>query len=250
MTPIITNLLSELGLDDKSAAIYLATLELGGKPASVIAKKAGIERVNAYYILDQLVHKGLMYTAKSQRATVFVASSPRKLEALAEARLREIQKALPELLSIENSSSAKPRVRFYEGIEGIKQLFEETLDVPMGTETLAYSSAQDIHGYLKEYVPFYLDRRVKGKISQRAIAEYSPAALEHQRHDTQELRETVLVDSGRFPFKNEINIFGDKVMIASYRDMMGVIIESKEIADTQRSVFELAWLGAKQVAAR
>ena len=35
-------------------------------------------------------------------------------------------------------------------------------------------------------------------------------------------------------------------MIASYRDQMGVIIESKEIADTQRAIFELAWLGAEK----
>jgi hypothetical protein len=119
--------------------------------------------------------------------------------------------------------------------------------LPKGAETLAYSSAQDIHGYLKEYVPYYLNRRVKGGIHQRAIAEDSEAARKHQQNDSQELRETVLVDQARFPFKNEINIFGNKVMIASYHDLMGVIIESQEIATTQRSIFELAWLGAKQI---
>lgn len=248
MNQNLTNLLTELGLDHKSVQVYLATLELGGKPASTISKKAGVERVNTYYILDQLVHKGLVYSATENKTTVFVASSPRKLEALAQARLREIQKVLPELLSIENSSTTKPKVRFYEGIEGIKQLFEETLELPKGAEMLAYSSAQAIHGYLKEYVPFYLERRIKGKISQRAIAEASEEARSHQSNDVSELRETILVDVARFPFKNEVNIFGDKVMIVSYGDLMGVIIESRDIAQTQRSIFELAWLGARTVA--
>ncbi len=62
--------------------------------------------------------------------------------------------------------------------------------------------------------------------------------------DKEELRQCRLIDIEKFPFKNQINIFGNKIMIASYRDQMGVIIESKEIADTQRAIFELAWLGA------
>lgn len=247
MDTTTAQLLEDLGLEEKPAAVYLATLELGGAVASVIAKKARVERVNTYYILDQLQLKGLVYCAKQGRRTLYLAFSPRKLEALAEARLMQIKKVLPELLSIENSGSVKPKVRFYEGIEGIKQLFEETLDVPKGTETLAYSSAQDIHDFLKEYVPYYLQRRIRGGIQQRAIAEDSEAAREHQRNDKSELRKTLLVDKAKFPFKNEVNIFGNKMMIASYRDLIGVIIESEEIVRTQRSIFELAWLGAKQM---
>lgn len=112
---------------------------------------------------------------------------------------------------------------------------------------MAYSSAESIHEYLQDYVPQYLQRRARKGISQRAIAEDSDEAREHQKMDREELRQTRLVDKERFPFKNEINIFGNKIMIASYRDLMGVIIESKEIADTQRAIFELAWLGAERI---
>ena len=36
-------------------------------------------------------------------------------------------------------------------------------------------------------------------------------------------------------------------MIASWREKLGIIIESAEIADAMKKIFELAWIGAKQV---
>ena len=43
----------------------------------------------------------------------------------------------------------------------------------------------------------------------------------------------------------EINIYGNKVAFISYRqeELLGVLIESAEIAKTMRSVFGLVWDG-------
>ena len=35
-------------------------------------------------------------------------------------------------------------------------------------------------------------------------------------------------------------------MIASWREKLGIIIESGEVADAMKKIFELAWLQAKQ----
>ncbi|OQB06669.1 MAG: hypothetical protein BWY19_00017 [bacterium ADurb.Bin212] len=241
----IVEKLAGIGIEEKPARVYLATLEIGGGLASEIAQKAGIERTHTYHLLEQLIREGLVYRSEKGNKLIFMAQSPKKIGQLIESRLEQAKNLIPELLMLEGSNTTKPKIKLYEGIEGIKQLFEETLDLPRGTETLAYSSAESIHDYLKEYVPQYLKRRVRKGISQRAIAENSEEAREHQKMDAEESRQTRLVDRNKFPFKNEINIFGNKIMIASYRDLMGVIIESKEIADTQRAIFELAWLGTR-----
>lgn len=243
----IYQILEEIGIEEKPTQVYMAALQLGGDTAANIAKKSGIERVNTYYILDQLVHKGLVYTAKQHSSTIFVAHSPKKLEVIAENRLSKIKKLLPELLSIENTSGIKPKVRYYEGIEGIKQLFEETLDLPKGSETLAYSSHSLDNKYIAEYLKEYIPRRVAKGITQRCIIEYSTDSLAVKTRDSAELRESRIVNPEYFPFSNQINIFGNKMFIASYKDMIGVIIESYEITKTQRSIFELAWLGAERV---
>lgn len=53
--------LQKLGLTQKEAVIYMATLELGiASPTSTIAKKANILRTTAYNILNSLVQKGIV----------------------------------------------------------------------------------------------------------------------------------------------------------------------------------------------
>ncbi|OGJ78533.1 hypothetical protein A2412_03045 [Candidatus Peribacteria bacterium RIFOXYC1_FULL_58_8] len=62
--------------------------------------------------------------------------------------------------------------------------------------------------------------------------------------DRKRLREIRLVPSKDFDFTNEINIYDSKVAICSFGSadhVFGVIIESVEVAETQKQVFEMAW---------
>ncbi|MFH0856328.1 MAG: hypothetical protein V1860_00320 [bacterium] len=60
-----------------------------------------------------------------------------------------------------------------------------------------------------------------------------------------QLREAKILDEKIFPVNNETNIYANKIAIASYgREMFGMIIQSEEIARSQRAIFEIAWKGA------
>ncbi|MEK7460679.1 MAG: helix-turn-helix domain-containing protein [Patescibacteria group bacterium] len=247
-------LLRSLDLNDNQIRVYIALLQLGTADIQTVARKSAVKRTTAYSILDTLIQRGFVAFNQKGAHRQYFAEDPHKLPSLLQEQIRQIETrqqriktALPELASIYNAHGTKPKIRFYDGIEGIKQVFEETLQVPAGTETFAYSSAESIHEYLKDYVPNYLARRIRAGITQRALAEDSPIAREHLKNDVLELRQTILLPKELFPFSNEINIFGNKMFIASYRDLLAVIIESEEITRTQRTIFELAWLGAQQV---
>ena len=54
-----------------------------------------------------------------------------------------------------------------------------------------------------------------------------------------------LIPKEDYPFKNEINIYDDKIAIISHEDKMGVIIQNANIAETQRSIFNFAFKYAK-----
>jgi hypothetical protein len=60
------------------------------------------------------------------------------------------------------------------------------------------------------------------------------------------MRQSLTVPRDKFYFTTETNIYNDKVLIVSWKEKFAVLVESKEIADAQKKVFELAWLGAKQ----
>lgn len=61
------------------------------------------------------------------------------------------------------------------------------------------------------------------------------------------LCKSALVPHEQFGFSPEINIYDNKVMIASWREKLGITIESKEIADALRKIFELSWAEAKRL---
>jgi HTH-type transcriptional regulator, sugar sensing transcriptional regulator len=248
----IHNTLSKLDLSEHQAAVYFATLQMGSGAIIDIAKRAGLKRTTTYSILDGLVQKGFVSVNKKTAHREYTAEDPRQLSDILNIEIQKIKQrqqnfisALPELMSFYNASAVKPKIKYFEGVEGMKIVFNETLQLSKGEEILAYSSAESIHKYLGDnYVKSYLAERISKGIIQRAIAEDSTAARQHQKNDACELRATRLVDKKLFPFANEINIFRNKIIIMSYADLLGVIIESEGVAKTHKAIFELSWLGA------
>ena len=65
--------------------------------------------------------------------------------------------------------------------------------------------------------------------------------MELAEHNKEEKREVAFVPADIYGFSPEINIYDNKVMIASWREKLGIIIESEEIADAMKKIYELAW---------
>ncbi len=56
------------------------------------------------------------------------------------------------------------------------------------------------------------------------------------------LKERRFLPKEKFPFAGSVTIYGNKVsLISQKRTISGVIIENKEIADTLKTIFNLAW---------
>lgn len=244
----------QLGLPAKESAVYVALLELGTSNVSSVASKAGLNRTTTYDILESLQMKGLATAVGETKKKTYSAEHPTTLPGYYLRRSRQfqrnaedIEKLLPELVSLYNEKGKRPRTRFYEGIRGIETVYEDTLT---SHETIrAYASVRDMHSALPDYFPSYYERRAKKGIMIRAILPNTPEAIDRAAQDKQEARESVLVPADQFDFSPEINIYDDKVAIMSLAEEFGVIIESKEIAEAQKKIFELAWLGAQTVAA-
>ena len=103
-----------------------------------------------------------------------------------------------------------------------------------------------IHFMSENRINVFKRRAGKG-IAIRAIIPDTEAGLERKSFDKEEMRETALVPKNAFLFSPEINIYDNKVMIASWREKLGIIIESNEIADAMKKIFELAWVEAKRL---
>lgn len=240
-----------LGLSDKESAVYVALLELGRSTVSKIARRADVNRATGYVVLDALVNKGLAHISGKEPKQEYAAESPDNLVQLLRVKKKEAETALAkaEALALELKSIQKkdtrPQVRFYEGVEGMKQVYEDTLT---SSETIrAFATVEDVHSLFGNYFPTYYKRRAGKGISIRAVFPDTPVSIERTKFNKEESRETVLVPADTYMFHPEINIYDNKTMIASWYEKLGIIIESKEIADAMKTIFELAWIGAKSV---
>jgi len=247
----IENLLKKAGFSDKEVVIYLTILEMGRGVVSEISRKAGVNRTTGYVILDSLASKGLVSVSGKEPKQEYVVESPENLAKYLNLEIEkqksvsvELNALLPEMSSIYKKGD-RPRVRFYEGIEGLKQVYEDTLT---SKETIvAYAAYDDMHKTLPNYFPDYYKRRAAKGIFARGIIPATPAAYERAKVNKEEARDIVLVPADKYMFSPDIEIYDNKMMIASWREKLGIIIESAEVADAMKKIFELAWIGAQQV---
>lgn len=243
-----------LGLTENEARVYIAALELGRCTVTKIARYAGVSRTNGYNILDALGEKGMVRVSGKEPKEEYIAESPtsivtyfEKQHAESEKQLQNARNLAPELAAVQKVSD-RPQVKFYEGKDGLKTVYEDTLT---STEPIrAFASVEDMHKGMEGYFPEYYERRAGKDISIRAILPNNPAGIERARHDKEEKRETALVSQNQFGFHPEINVYDNKVMIASWREKLGIIIESAEVADAMKKIFELAWAEAKRLDAK
>lgn len=243
--------LLSLNFSEKEANVYLALLELGQGSVSEIARKSNINRTHGYNVLAALSSRGLVSISGKEPKQEYVAESPDKIKDMLRAEikknegfLKQADNVIPKLKSI-RTVRGRPQVRFYEGKEGLKQIYEDTLT---SHETiLAYASVEDTQSTLPDFFPSYYFRRADKNIHIRAVFPDTAEARKLVKSNKIQKRETVLVPSQKYSFSPEINIYDNKVMIALWREKLGITIESHEISDAMKKIFELAWIGAKSL---
>lgn len=248
--PLVKNLVSA-GFSENYAKVYVSLLELGKGTVSQIARAAGINRTTGYDILDNLVSRGLVQISGKEPKQEYSAESPDKIEKTIQEQLEKDQQNLkavrtiiPELKSIHNVAG-RPQIRFYEGTEGLMQVYEDTLTSHETIRGIAAVEAN--HSTLPHYFPLYYKRRAEKGISIRGIFPATPMALERMTHDKEEARESVCIPVDKYSFTPEIDIYDNKVMIASWKENLGIVIESAEIADAMKKIYDLAWKEAKRL---
>jgi len=248
--------LEQLGLTEEESRVYLAVLELGGSYVSAIAKKARAHRVNCYHTLDKLVRKGLISSFTQNKIKHYAVESPKILVNQLEERYQQAKKLLPELLSITNTLAYKPKIQYYEGLQGIKNIFESTIE--SNEEILGYTNLAELPKVIPEgYLRDYAKRKVAKKVKTRMLSPRSKEALEYiQKYYPGDYdmnsTEILFINPEEYPFEYEINIYGNFVSIVSLNpnEPIGMIMESPLYAKSQRSLFKLAWLGATSFVAK
>lgn len=241
----ISATLAELGLGDKEITVYLALLGVGTAPASSLSKRTGITRSTTQYVCNQLVKKGIASLGQKEAVFLFTAEPPdrlllmleRKRDALRQTENR-VQRIIGPLKQMMNVHAALPQVRFYEGREGMIQLYDSILDMRSPIDSFEENGA--LLKMFAEYPHEFVRKRIERKIPNRCIA---PRGSPFNESDPEKFLEVRTVDAKRFPFTWHIKICQNVVGIFSFEEgaAVGIGIEHADLARNFRLLFELVW---------
>ncbi len=230
--------LTGLGLNDKEARVYLACLELGSGTVQEVATKSRVKRTSIYNFLDTLIADGYVSEVRRGSRVILVAESPELLRRKAEQRLSSITQGLPGLLELFRKSGEQPRVHFYQGITGIKRVYEDSLAT--AKPIVAFSNFEKMMPLMQKFLWDYASRRAAKGIEFSTIAQPGEWANKVFRRNAEQRRTMKIAKD--LDLDVEINIYGNKAALISFEHpFVGVIIEDKAIANSLRSIWQLLW---------
>lgn len=246
---MVQNVLKKMGLSNKEIQVYLSCLTLGPSPVRFIAEKSGINRGTCYDILKELMDTGLVSYYHKDTHQYFIAESPEKLQDALQQKQQqladmqsEVQQIIPQLKSLYDNAGAKPVVKMYEGSSGIKTILQDVLLAVEKIEPAGYYaySSSEIKPHLYKAYPKFSDDRIKKKINVKVIS-IGPGGQERGFDERKWL-------SDKQSAPTYTLIYAEKVAMISVDAAgrpLGVIIEDKNLYQTQKMVFEHMWNSLK-----
>ncbi|MDD3486861.1 MAG: helix-turn-helix domain-containing protein [Candidatus Moranbacteria bacterium] len=240
-------ILKNIGFRDKKARVYRASLELGQANAQEISKKAEVERTSVYVLLESLEKEGLLSSTMKRKTKYYIPAHPEKLVEILEGKVDLMGKFLPLFVSLYKTSDVRPKIRFYEDRESIKEIFKDTLSC-REKKIKSISSARDLLELLgKDFLNHHIEKRVKAGIETISLRleEKEPEHWYLSAKNEEVLRTTRFLPKGIF-FDVVCLIYDSKVaLVSSKRESFGFIVESKEFSNFIKTIYDFLWKASK-----
>jgi HTH-type transcriptional regulator, sugar sensing transcriptional regulator len=245
----IKNTLQRAGFTQNEVKVYLTLLKIGRTTSYKIVKEAKVSSGKIYETLDKLIARGIVSYITINSKKHFEAAEPERLldymkkkELEIHEEVEEIKKILPELKLKKKLVEKESKAEIFEGISGIKTVYELMLREAKGT-ILILGAPKEAGEKLNYYFDNFNKRRTEKNLQLKII-------LNHAHPREKKLTETKKTKVKVFP-KNIItpawiNIFNDYVATFNLADEPIVfLIKNKKIADSYKQYFKLMWKSAK-----
>jgi len=236
--------LIKIGFSQKEAKLYLTLLARGGATAAELTAASALKRPTVYKLLESLQDRGLV--AQSFRGTrrFFTPEPPEQLMKNVENQKRNIEQILPDLTDLFMANTLHPRVRYYDGIAGIRKIHEFFLRMPPGSSYYYFGSMRSsVDALGEEFVAEYTRQRVRNRIWSNGIYPREEAMLNPALTSSPEnLRRLRYFDLKGMNNLGQLTMFDHKIAIFSgRRDLFGMILESEDCYSIMKMVFDAMW---------
>jgi predicted transcriptional regulator len=251
---MLTDVFKFFGLDEKSFEIYKTILSMRDVSASTIAKRINMPRSTVQFRCQEMTKKGVLCFYEKNNTFYYSPEHPNKLLRMIEDQQSSLEKInekfkkiYPDLYSQFFQYGTQSKIKIFDGLEGIKNMFKDVLDSKSTIYGLTRNEGnlnKDILDWLENY---YIPIRIKLKNSAYVIFNENETTKFYVTRDKILNRVSLFVPEKDFPFSSCCHIYDGKVAFYSYvkDDMTGILIENPNMFRSMLSLFKLSWLGAR-----
>lgn len=238
--------LKNIGLSENEAKVYFAALSLGPSSILKIAKAAEIKRTTAYSVIESLKQKGLMNIELKGNKKLFSVENPEKLERVLESRRAAFKNHLSEFTALYNLKEREGLIKYYEGLEAIKSVYEGLItDIRPGEDYLVIADQRQWLALDEKYFMGFIQRRAKLNIKIRMLLTDSKTARDHQKIQAK-FNETIKILPKNTTLTTNLVVTPQGVAIHQLiPPVMAIVIENQSIIKMHRELFEIIWNSIK-----
>jgi len=238
----LIEVLKELGLSENESKVYFSNLSLGSTTIQKIAQAAELKRTTTYSIIDSLKQKGLINIELRGFKKLFVAENPEKLSSVLESRKNKFQKLLPEFAALYNLKGGESFIKYYEGLESVKGIYESLIRDIRPHEDYMVMANQDQWIALDEtYFRDFLDRRSKLPINLRMMFQDTEQGKKWKDTNNHQNTRIKMLPS-QTTLSTNLVITPQRVLVHQLvPPIFGIVIENKSIINMHREMYEIIW---------
>ena len=246
--------LIELGLTFNQSQVYLANLQLGYDTVLNISKYANLKRPTVYLILEDLDKLGLVSKIKKGKKTMYRAEPPERILDNLTIQKQLAEGILPSLNAIYNVNPDKPTIKIADGIDSVRQVYNDIftyLNTHPKNELIIFGSLADAMSNFETTVLDYFYALMKtSKNTIREIGNDDKETRKYYKNSKKynpnhEVR--LINEEGKF-LETDDMLYGNTLVIFSVtEEIFAITLESAAIAQTYRTLFNMAWNSGKRI---
>jgi sugar-specific transcriptional regulator TrmB len=235
-------ILTDTGLSGHEARVYLAALSLGPTTILQISRESGVKRTTIYSTIESLKQKGLISIEPRGFKQVYVAEDPAKLELVFESRRQTLYDKLPELSALYNLQGGESVVKYYEGLESVKNIYESMLrDIRPREDYMVITDNERWYNLDPKYFEKFLQKRARVNINIRVLLQNSEAARKHKQME-QVYNEKVKLLPPKVKLTTNLVLIPRRLMFHQLiPPITAIVIENKSAIKMQQEMFEILW---------
>lgn len=237
----LTDQLSSLGLNHSEITVYLFLLENGISTPPIVSQGTKIARTNCYHILNELKNRDLIAEQKLGKRKVYLAHDPESLLRGLERKREIVSQILPDLRGLFTTQKNKPKIRFFDGIDQIKEIYQMSLT---SKEILGFTSMDKFLEFSGDFGESYMRQA-----GEREIVFKDVLSASSRNQGAEKIKNILggyydyrILSAEYKQFPTDMLIWDDNIALLTLNEpVFGTILNSKTLSNTFKIIHDVMW---------